>query len=112
MCHTPRMPAPGAILAALALIAGLGIVGTPPVQAASALSWQACASADLEGFDCATLVRPLDRAKPGGASVRLAVVRLPATGTAEQRIGTLFMNPGGPGGSGVEAASAGMLLPP
>lgn len=106
------MPAPGAILAALALIAGLGIVGTPPVQAASALSWQACASADLEGFDCATLVRPLDRAKPGGASVRLAVVRLPATGTAEQRIGTLFMNPGGPGGSGVEAASAGMLLPP
>jgi pimeloyl-ACP methyl ester carboxylesterase len=35
----------------------------------------------------------------------LAVVRLPATGQAEDRIGTLFFNPGGPGESGVSLAT-------
>ena len=78
---------------------------------APALDWQPCTSESLDGFDCATLERPLDRARPRGAKVQLAVVRLPATGTPEQRIGSLYINHAGPLGSGVEAAGLGYLLP-
>ena len=105
-----------ACLAATALPTGAvssAAAGTPAGLAdpAPALDWQPCTSESLDGFDCATLERPLDRARPRGAKVQLAVVRLPATGTPEQRIGSLFMNPGGPGGSGLEAAGLGYLLP-
>ena len=96
---------PGAISSAAAGLPA-GLADAPP-----ALDWQPCTSESLDGFDCATLERPLDRTRPGGAKVQLAVVRLPATGTPEQRIGSLFMNPGGPGGSGLQVAKIGYLLP-
>jgi pimeloyl-ACP methyl ester carboxylesterase len=44
---------------------------------------------------------PLDYDRPNAGSVRLAVNRLPAT-NPEARIGSVFVNPGGPGGSGVD----------
>jgi hypothetical protein len=44
---------------------------------------------------------PLDYDQPNGATISLAVVRLPASDPAH-RIGSLFLNPGGPGGSGVD----------
>ena len=50
--------------------------------------------------ECATYPVPADHDEPDGPTVDLAVVRRPATGT--DRIGSLFMNPGGPGGSGVD----------
>ena len=46
---------------------------------------------------------PLDYAKPGGATVSIAVLKAEATGT---RRGSLVVNPGGPGGSGVQYAAA------
>src|SRR5262249_50501855 len=51
--------------------------------------------------ECSELTVPLDYDEPNGATIDLAVVRVPATDPAH-RIGTLLMNPGGPGGSGVE----------
>ena len=65
----------------------------------SALQWQACK--DAPGFDCATAHPPLDYANPDGKKIDLAVIRHAATDQAN-RIGTLFFNPGGPGGSGTE----------
>ena len=97
---------PGAISPAAAVGTATGLADRAPT-----LDWRPCTSESLDGFDCATFERPLDRARPSGAKVRLAVVRLPATGTPEQRIGSLFMNPGGPGGSGLAAAGLGYLLP-
>ena len=66
------------------------------------LAWKPCARADISRFECATLTVPLDRhgRQPGG--VELAVIRSPATGTSEERIGSVFFNPGGPGGSGLD----------
>lgn len=61
--------------------------------------WRACGG----GFSCATVRVPLDYAAPAGSSLGIAVVRLPATG---KRIGSLLINPGGPGGSGVSYARA------
>jgi pimeloyl-ACP methyl ester carboxylesterase len=62
------------------------------------LSWQAC----RKGFQCAIAQVPLDYSHPRGRMIHLAVIRHPATDPAH-RIGTLFVNPGGPGGSGVAA---------
>ncbi|MBQ0985390.1 alpha/beta fold hydrolase [Streptomyces sp. F63] len=62
------------------------------------LRWRACGAA---GFQCATLKAPLDYDKPGeGRDVRLAVSRKKAAGPGK-RLGSLVVNPGGPGGSAI-----------
>ncbi|WP_437070913.1 alpha/beta hydrolase [Streptomyces sp. enrichment culture] len=61
------------------------------------LSWRSCG---VPGFECATLKAPLDYAEPGRGDVRLAVARKKATGPGK-RLGSLLVNPGGPGGSAV-----------
>ncbi|MBB5939551.1 alpha/beta hydrolase [Streptomyces zagrosensis] len=62
------------------------------------LRWRACGPA---GYECATLRVPLDYARPNIAKeLRLSVSRKKATGGA-QRLGSLLVNPGGPGGSAV-----------
>lgn len=62
------------------------------------VQWEPCAA----GFECATVDVPLDYADPGGETIGLAVDRLPATGEAR---GSLLVNPGGPGASGVDYAT-------
>ena len=57
------------------------------------LDWRPCG----HGLTCALIRAPLDYAKPDGTALTLALARRPA---AESRRGTLFINPGGPGGSG------------
>ncbi|MFJ6389585.1 alpha/beta hydrolase [Streptomyces sp. NPDC091972] len=64
--------------------------------------WRDCG---VPGFQCATLRAPLDYDRPAGGDVRLAVTRKKATGPGE-RLGSLFVNPGGPGGSAVGYAQA------
>ena len=60
-------------------------------------------SADKTGFQCAKVKVPLDYSQPGGQTIEVAMKKHLATGSVRQ--GTLFINPGGPGGSGVEAVS-------
>jgi pimeloyl-ACP methyl ester carboxylesterase len=71
---------------------------TSPVVRVPVLSWSDCGG----GFQCATAAVPLDYDRPQDGTISLALIRLPATDQAH-RIGSLFMNPGGPGGSGVAA---------
>ncbi|MFD4316837.1 alpha/beta hydrolase [Streptomyces sp. NPDC058548] len=61
------------------------------------LTWRDCG---VTGFQCATLRAPLDYAKPDGEQIDLAVSRIRATGPGK-RLGSLLVNPGGPGGSAV-----------
>jgi pimeloyl-ACP methyl ester carboxylesterase/uncharacterized protein YceK len=57
--------------------------------------------APVETFRCGMIDAPLDWDTPGGQeTITLAAVHIPATG--DNPIGTLFGNPGGPGGSGLE----------
>jgi pimeloyl-ACP methyl ester carboxylesterase len=51
---------------------------------------------------CATLTVPLDYAHPHGRTIALALSEIPATAPAGQRLGPLLVNPGGPGGSGLD----------
>lgn len=64
------------------------------------VSWSPCYK-ELGPFECGTVQVPLDYSDPGAAAISIAVVRLPAADPA-RRIGSLFFNPGGPGGSGVD----------
>ncbi|XIE79054.1 alpha/beta hydrolase [Streptomyces sp. SBR177] len=61
------------------------------------VAWRDCG---VPGFQCGTVRVPLDYAKPDGERVDLAVSRVRATGPGK-RLGSLLVNPGGPGGSAV-----------
>lgn len=79
------------------------------------LTWGPCASfattpLDTQAysdpkFDCAYLEVPMDYAQPAARTAQLAVLRQKASGAADQRIGSLLVNPGGPGASGTELAT-------
>ncbi|MHA5054050.1 alpha/beta hydrolase [Streptomyces sp. SD15] len=72
--------------------------GTPtPSVPAPKLDWKPCVQGSQ--FDCATAKVPLDYRSPGRRTIELSVVKRKATGPG-RRIGTLFFNPGGPGGPG------------
>jgi len=64
--------------------------------------WSPCYR-DLGPYECALVNVPLDYDHPGRATIQIAMVRLPAA-DPDNRIGSLFLNPGGPGGSGVDFA--------
>lgn len=64
------------------------------------LSWSDC----RRGFECARLLVPIDYGAPRGRPIKIAVVRLPAQ-DGDPR-GSVILNPGGPGASGVDYARA------
>ena len=76
----------------------------PDTTSASTLEWSTC---DDEEFDdqleCATLVVPLDHDAPDGDTIDIALIRLPAV---LEREGAVLVNPGGPGGSGIDYVAA------
>lgn len=59
------------------------------------IAWTDCSS----GFQCGTLMVPLDYTHPNGRKISISVIRKPVT--SGPRIGSLLLNPGGPGVSGV-----------
>ncbi|MET0806624.1 MAG: alpha/beta hydrolase [Lacisediminihabitans sp.] len=109
---------PGA-LAATAMTAVLllsGCVASPPTPAptenvASGLQkfydqrvdWKSCESS---GMTCASVTAPIDWATPSAGSLKLAVIR--HVTTSSKRVGSLLINPGGPGGSGYDAVAQGL----
>jgi pimeloyl-ACP methyl ester carboxylesterase len=69
------------------------------------VEWSPC-----EGDECATLEVPLDYADPDGPTIDLAVLKVPAA-DPEQRVGSLVVNPGGPGQLGTDfAAQSGLAF--
>jgi pimeloyl-ACP methyl ester carboxylesterase len=67
-----------------------------PSQAAGKIAWADCSG----GFQCGTLQVPLDYSQTGGRTIALSLIRKPATSTT--RIGSVMLNPGGPGESGIQ----------
>ena len=101
------------MVAAVTVVAGCSteVAGTPglagpPLPPAPPVQWAPCQtdSAELDlpkDAQCGDLTVPVDYADPDGGTATLALLRFPATG---QRIGSLVINPGGPGGSGIDLA--------
>ena len=107
-----RLPLIAAVLAATLVLSGCAswfapnaqLTSTPTGESVSAelepyysqvLEWAVCE----DEFQCATVQAPLDWSDPGRDSIDLAIIRAVASGT---RLGSLLINPGGPGGSGFE----------
>ncbi|HEX3790734.1 MAG TPA: alpha/beta hydrolase [Pseudonocardiaceae bacterium] len=59
---------------------------------------------NASNLQCTRLTVPLDYTKPQGTTITLGVMRVQATDKAT-RIGSLLVNPGGPGASGMELAA-------
>jgi pimeloyl-ACP methyl ester carboxylesterase len=64
------------------------------------LDWVGCGPGE-----CAELTVPLSYGEPDGETIDISVLRVPAS-SSRNRIGSLVVNPGGPGGSGVDYAAA------
>jgi pimeloyl-ACP methyl ester carboxylesterase len=81
--------------------------GTPPVAMLPGITpivWYPCHDIEIQPvasvtFECGHVDVPLDYTDLEGEKITLAMIRIPAQG---QRIGAVFYNPGGPGGSGVD----------
>jgi pimeloyl-ACP methyl ester carboxylesterase len=71
--------------------------GTSTDAPRATISWTDCGS----GFQCGSVLVPLDYTKPAGASMLISVIKLQSTDPTK-RIGSLVINPGGPGASGTE----------
>ena len=100
----------GRALAVTVLAAGTAVAALAPVTAAAdasersapspAIGWTGCGTQ----LECARVSVPLDWAQRGGRTITLSVIRHLASHPG-QRIGSLFVNPGGPGDSGVAAVA-------
>lgn len=88
-----------AVVCAALVCVCAGAVAGKATGGSATIGWSKC-YAKQGPFQCGSVQVPLDYDEPNGPTISLAVVRLPATDQAH-RIGSLFLNPGGPGGSGV-----------
>jgi pimeloyl-ACP methyl ester carboxylesterase len=69
------------------------------------IPWTTCANEGAAAFDCATIEVPSDYDEPRGGTTTVAATRLPAL-DQENRIGSVLVNFGGPGGEGVSTLHA------
>ena len=101
---------------ATALAASLLAAGPASAETETALlpghgiDWQPCPEVE-EPVDCATIEVPLDYHRPWGEKIEIGLARRQAT-NPDERIGTILMDPGGPGGSGVASVQGGNPLTP
>ena len=91
-------------------VSGTAVIAEPKVG--QPVTWGPCRTAGggggnalpiPAGAQCGQIGVPVDYAKPDGDVATLALIRFPATG---EKTGSLILNPGGPGESGIEAATS------
>ncbi len=85
----------------VATVKGITTSVPPVAPQPSALKWSSCYKGSAT---CSTLKVPLDYSKPTGQSISVALIKVPAA-QPKKRIGSLLLNPGGPGASGVAFAA-------
>ncbi|KAH4070358.1 hypothetical protein HBI75_088190 [Parastagonospora nodorum] len=72
-------------------------------KAQSTIEWSTCPKEVGASLQCGNLSVPIDWDQPGGEHFTLGMVKLPAiSSNSTKKIGSLFVNPGGPGGSAAE----------
>jgi pimeloyl-ACP methyl ester carboxylesterase len=102
-CFADRLPS---VALFLTLFTGCSddVSQQPPL---STVAWEDCGG----GLECANFDVPYDHDAPDDRVFKLPLVRRPAR-NPDARIGSLLVNPGGPGGSGVGFVKAAWLLMP
>ena len=90
------------------VLAGCSATSTPDepsVPTPAPVSWTKCPDdVKAPGLQCATVTVPLDYRDPDGATIDLTISRL-ASKAPDKRRGILMLNPGGPGGTGLDQPS-------
>jgi pimeloyl-ACP methyl ester carboxylesterase len=71
---------------------------------AQELQWKSC----YENYQCTDLLVPIDYSELKTGTFNISVLKYPATN--RKKLGSLIVNPGGPGGSGVDYAYAAEYL--
>jgi len=71
---------------------------------AQELQWKSC----YENYQCTDLLVPIDYTELKTGTFTISVLKYPTTGA--KKLGSLIVNPGGPGGSGVDYAYAAEYL--
>ncbi|MBE8525571.1 alpha/beta fold hydrolase [Amycolatopsis sp. H6(2020)] len=114
-----------------ALVAGVGLAGPAGTAAAAedtavkpaavgatpAVAWGTCASDVLAGvpadqikfYSCARYRVPIDHDNASLGTIDIVLLKRAAR-TPDKRVGSLFLNPGGPGGSGLTMPIAGPAI--
>lgn len=104
--EAPRSQEPSQTAAARAAAKGVGQARTPNIR------WRSCGEGSGPRAQCATVQVPLDYDNPRGRTTPLALLKWRAA-QPKNRIGSLFVNPGGPGGEARGFATvAGKLISP
>lgn len=95
---------------AAAATAVLGsVLAATPASAAPSIDWKPCA--DAPGVECGAVTVPIDWAHPDRGTASIALARRKAT-DPQARIGSVLMDPGGPGGPGAGEVKGGWSLSP
>jgi pimeloyl-ACP methyl ester carboxylesterase len=86
---------------AVLLVSAAAAYGGSPASGSerSQIAWTSCKGLSNK-YACARVAVPLDWSRPDGKTIELAVMRHLAS-RPHERIGSMFVNPGGPGQSGV-----------
>lgn len=96
----------GAVLTCLALAPTAASTTTPTAapEPGPSITWGECdAAVSLPwGAECGQMKAPLDYSDPNSEEITVTMARIKAM-DPQNRKGTIFINPGGPGGSGVKA---------
>ena len=108
-------PRTGRIAATALAVCGLMLLGAAPGWAKGRIAWHGCGPEQPANLQCGELSVPLDYEPSARREDHARFNRLPAADRAH-RVGSLIINPGGPGGAGsdfvlVEAAGGHLWNP-
>lgn len=96
-CTVPFLPAPTAKPSTSTVDPSVAASAPKGLEKfySQAVEWSSCG----DGLQCGKVRVPMDYAQPGSDEITLAAIKLPSTGNKK---GSILVNPGGPGGSGVD----------
>lgn len=107
------------VTGAIGLVAPSATAAPAPAsaKAPAPITWSQCAASELVGvppaelplYSCANYAVPLDHDKPQLGTINIALMRRAAR-VPSAKIGSLFLNPGGPGGSGYRMPKSGAVI--
>ncbi|MFD5506604.1 alpha/beta fold hydrolase, partial [Streptomyces sp. NPDC127051] len=98
----PMLAAAGLIATTVPLLSATQASAAPAAEyTPQKPAWQRCSTDQPASYECATIKVPLDYRRPQGRTIDLAISRIKSENPAK-RHGAMLLNPGGPGGGGLD----------